>query len=102
VGLGRYGDPLDPGGTVKALKELGRVVAPGGSLYLSLPTGLEKTYFNAHRVVSPQTVIETLADLSLVSLSGVLDDGSYLEKVSASKISKQQYSCGLFHFMRKA
>ena len=32
IGLGRYGDPLDPGGTVKAVKELVRVLAPGGNL----------------------------------------------------------------------
>ena len=39
IGLGRYGDPLDPGGTQKALEELKRVVAPGGDLYISLPIG---------------------------------------------------------------
>lgn len=102
VGLGRYGDPLDPLGSIKALKELSRVVAPNGNLYLSLPIGIEKTYFNAHRVLSAQKVINTLSDLKLVSLSGIMDNGSYLEAVSTAKISKQQYACGLFHFQRKA
>jgi SAM-dependent methyltransferase len=50
IGLGRYGDPLDPDGTVKALTELKRVVQPGGYLYLSLPLDVEnRIYFNAHR-----------------------------------------------------
>ncbi|MEZ4835030.1 MAG: DUF268 domain-containing protein [Caldilineaceae bacterium] len=39
VGLGRYGDPLDPGGTRRACAELQRVVAPGGNLFLSTPVG---------------------------------------------------------------
>jgi len=30
IGLGRYGDPLDPLGTQKAAAELSRVLAPGG------------------------------------------------------------------------
>ena len=50
IGLGRYGDPLDPNGTEKAIAELKRIVAPGGSLYVSLPLDDEnRIYFNAHR-----------------------------------------------------
>jgi SAM-dependent methyltransferase len=50
IGLGRYGDPLDINGTQKALKELQRIVAPKGDLYLSLPIDDDnRTYFNAHR-----------------------------------------------------
>ena len=30
VGLGRYGDPIDPEGCFTAMRELGRVVSPGG------------------------------------------------------------------------
>jgi SAM-dependent methyltransferase len=37
IGLGRYGDPLDPQGTQKAFSELKRVLAKGGDLYLSVP-----------------------------------------------------------------
>ena len=45
IGLGRYGDPIDPLGTMKALKELSRVVAKGGDLYFSLPGGEENRHF---------------------------------------------------------
>jgi hypothetical protein len=37
IGLGRYGDPLDPLGTKKACLELARVLAPSGKLYFALP-----------------------------------------------------------------
>jgi SAM-dependent methyltransferase len=50
IGLGRYGDPLDPYGTEKAVAELQRIVQPGGRLYLSVPLhDTNRTYFNAHR-----------------------------------------------------
>ncbi len=53
IGLGRYGDQLDPDGTEKAIAELKRIVAPGGNLYLSVPVDDEnRTYFNAHRAFS--------------------------------------------------
>jgi SAM-dependent methyltransferase len=50
IGLGRYGDPLDPHGTEKAVKELKRIVQPGGDFYISAPVDDEnRIYFNAHR-----------------------------------------------------
>lgn len=53
IGLGRYGDPLDPNGTEKAIAELKRIVAPGGDLFLSIPLDDDnRTYFNAHRAFS--------------------------------------------------
>jgi SAM-dependent methyltransferase len=53
IGLGRYGDPLDPKGTEKAMAELKRIVAPGGNLFLSIHLdNKNRTYFNAHRAFS--------------------------------------------------
>ena len=61
IGLGRYGDPLDPDGTEKAVRELVRVLAPGGRLYLSLPVARrDKIVFNAHRL----TAIDRVAELT--------------------------------------
>lgn len=59
IGLGRYGDPLDPDGTEKALEELKRIVAPGGDLYISVPIDDEnRTYFNAHRAFAEEYLVE--------------------------------------------
>lgn len=53
IGLGRYGDPLDPDGSEKSIAELSRVLAPGGCLYLSVPVGNQSLVaFNAGRVFS--------------------------------------------------
>lgn len=58
IGLGRYGDPLDPAGTEKAIAELKRVVRVGGHLYVSLPLDdRNRLYFNAHRAFAESYVL---------------------------------------------
>ena len=46
IGLGRYGDPLNPQGTRKACFELQRVLAPGANLYFALPVGKPRVCLN--------------------------------------------------------
>eukprot|EP00754_Rhynchopus_humris_P039963 Rhum_TRINITY_DN23034_c0_g2::Rhum_TRINITY_DN23034_c0_g2_i1::g.176769::m.176769 len=52
-GLGRYGDPLDPDGDVKAMKKTLSQLAPGGILYLTLPVGPDVVVWNLHRRYGP-------------------------------------------------
>ncbi|TAK28797.1 MAG: DUF268 domain-containing protein [Myxococcaceae bacterium] len=101
IGLGRYGDPLDPDGSLKALAELQRVVAQGGDFYLGVPIGRERVCFNAHRVLSPQTVLRALGELSLVEFSAVNDAGDLVRDARPEDFSQADYSCGLFHFTRR-
>ena len=99
-GLGRYGDSVDPDGWRKALLALQRVLRPGGRLYLSVPVGRERLCFNAHRIFSPMRVIETVAELDLVSFAGVDDSGRFLDGVKPERLANQEYACGLFEFTR--
>ncbi len=66
IGLGRYGDDLDPRGSERACRELARVLAPGGRLYLSFPTGAAVTLFNAHRILPVEDVCGWLDGCDLV------------------------------------
>lgn len=100
IGLGRYGDPLDPSGSVRAAHELLRVLAPGGRLYLSLPVGRERVCFNAHRVFSPSTVKAWFQDLALVQFGLVDDDGRFTESSQIESGDALEYGCGLFDFTR--
>ena len=96
IGLGRYGDTIDPLGSRKGAAELQRVLAPGGSLYLSLPVGRERVCFNAHRVHAPLSVLDMFPLLKLVEFSLVDDEGRFLERRPVAEASQQEYACGLF------
>lgn len=100
IGLGRYGDPIDPRGSERALRELRRVLAPTGDLYIGCPIGRERICFNAHRVLGPTRVLETLPDLDLVSFSAVDDQGSFLESAEPEEFAMADYACGLYHLRR--
>lgn len=101
IGLGRYGDPLDPRGSVCAALELQRTVTDGGSLYLSTPVGRERVCFNAHRVFAPQSVLSMFNAMLLVDFSYVDDRGQLHENVAVEAAVAQDYACGLFHFKKK-
>jgi SAM-dependent methyltransferase len=70
IGLGRYGDPLDPSGTRRAAAELQRVLAHGGHLYISVPIHPQpRVYFNAHRVFRHEDVLAMFANLTPVEVT---------------------------------
>jgi SAM-dependent methyltransferase len=100
IGLGRYGDPIDPAGSSRAAKELSRVLAPGGRLYLSTPIGRERVCFNAHRVFAPSTVLEMFGTLSLAQFSWVDDRGDLRLDDAPSEANEADYACGFFEFTK--
>lgn len=100
IGLGRYGDPLDPLGTVKACMELQRVLAPGGNLYFGLPIGKPRVCFNAHRIHSTAQILEYFSGLKLVEFSFVDDTRRFLQNVAPEVANNAKYGCGLFHFTK--
>lgn len=100
IGLGRYGDPLDPDGTRKAAKELQRVVAPGGQLLFSGPVGAPRTCFNAHRIHAPRQVLEMFDELELVEFAGVDDNDRFHPRMQPADLEGAHYACGMFRFTR--
>jgi len=99
-GLGRYGDALDPSAAFRAMGALARVLAPGGTLYFSVPIGRERVEFNAHRVFSPQTVLDAFGALELASFSAVDDAGALHEPARPADYADADYACGLFEFFK--
>jgi SAM-dependent methyltransferase len=103
VGLGRYGGPLDPDGDLKAMRELRRVLAPGGQLLLAVPVGRPVLRFNAHRVYSYQNILDGVGDLVLKEFALVPDDaaqGGLIRRAEPSLVAEQSYGCGCFWFTK--
>lgn len=101
IGLGRYGDALDPLGTKKAASELTRCLAQGGNLFFSLPVGKPRLCFNAHRIHSPRQIIEYFGNLRLVELSGTDDKKQYIENIDIDILENSRYACGMFWFTKE-
>ena len=54
IGLGRYGDSLDPDGPTKAIKSICDLAKENANIYIMVPVGKESIEFNAHRIFNPK------------------------------------------------
>ncbi len=103
IGLSRYGDPLDPNGDLKAISELKRVLAIGGSLLFVVPIGEPKIIFNAHRIYSYNQIISYFHDFKLMEFSLIPDDyliKGIIKNASREMADAQKYGCGCFWFIK--
>jgi SAM-dependent methyltransferase len=100
VGLGRYGDPIDPEGCFQGMRELARVLAPKGKLYFSVPIGRERVEFNAHRIFSPDTIVQHLSSLKLLHFAAIDDEDRLRDPADWKDFRTANLACGLFVFTK--
>ena len=100
IGLGRYGDPIDATGDLKAINELKRVLAPGGSLLFVVPVGKQKIEYNAHRIYSYEMIREYFKELALKEFSLIDDAGYFMVNANSDAVKDQKYACGCFWFVK--
>jgi SAM-dependent methyltransferase len=103
IGLGRYGDPLDPDGDTKAMTELKRVVKPGGTLLFVVPVGKPKVMFNAHRIYGYEEIKKQFDGFTLKNFYLVPDNAIHkgpIDNATAEDVAKQSYGCGCFWFVK--
>ncbi|PIU61386.1 MAG: hypothetical protein COS85_21120 [Armatimonadetes bacterium CG07_land_8_20_14_0_80_59_28] len=94
VGLGRYGDPLDPWGSEKAVEELKRIIQPEGDLYVSVPLDeTNRVYFNAHRAFEEEYVLSLFSPLQI-------EDRRYICGPDFFPSRRPGDAVGCFHFRR--
>jgi SAM-dependent methyltransferase len=103
VGLGRYGDPLDPDGDLKAMRELARVLAPGGNLLFVVPVGQPRVMFNAHRIYGYEQIVEAFNEFTLSEFTLIQQRGPEppIVRATAEQVAAERYGCGCFWFRRQ-
>jgi len=97
IGLGRYGDTLDSFGSEKAIKELKRVLKPGGILLISLPIDDQnKICFNAHRIFTRDYILELFSDMVILEEKYI-----YGSKMYDSYDRRKGFGTGLYVFQKE-
>ena len=100
-GLGRYGDPLDPDGHLRGFESLGLVLEPGGTLYISMPTGVPCVSFNAERVFAVGDVLRWSDDYSLVRFDFVDDSGRLHTEARLEAAAGLKRGVGIYTLRKK-
>jgi hypothetical protein len=101
-GLGRYGDPIDPMGHIKGIKNMTKMLKNGGLLYLSFPIGHDAgVHFNAHRVFDPVEPMRWNAgQFDLMRFDYVDDSGDLHLLGDPESINSLNYGCGIYTFQK--
>lgn len=105
-GLGRYGDPIDVNGHLKAINNIHKILKPSGIFYFSVPIGKQRIEFNAHRVFSIEYLLQILNKKFIInSFSYVDDKGDLFENIELTKESitanlNCNYGCGIFELTK--
>lgn len=101
-GLGRYSDPVDPNGHVRGFHSISKLLKPGGKLYISVPVGVPKVAFNAHRVLSPWDLLHFAdGDFDLERFDYVDDNGDLICDANVIDAENLRYGCGIYTFVKK-
>ena len=106
-GLGRYGDPVDPGGADRGFANMASLLKERGVFYLSVPIGIERVEFNANRVFDPRHIIKLASQNSLQPFAlTVISGGGRVERVQLNEaclvdLANQHYALGVFSFVKK-
>ncbi len=63
IGLGRYGDPVDPDAWKRIMHTIERILKKGGKAYITITVGKERLHFNGGRTMSPCTIVDSVPNL---------------------------------------
>jgi Caenorhabditis protein of unknown function, DUF268 len=106
-GLGRYGDKVDYEGHLLGWENIYKMLKIGGKFYFSVPIGVQRIEFNAHRVFSLEYIVNNMIgsryridSFSYVDDKGDLFRDAALDEGSAKKSFSLNYGCGIFELSK--
>jgi hypothetical protein len=105
-GLGRYGDPIDIDGHIKAINNIHTMLKSGGKFYFSVPIGKQRIEFNSHRVFNLRYLISLFSEKFFIdNFNYVNDDGDLFvnAKLTIDSIRDNfncKYGCGIFELTK--
>lgn len=109
-GLGRYGDPVCYDGYIAGFKNIAALLKQGGKLYFSVPMGVQRIEFHAHRIFSLPYLLQMVEEFYTVdSFSYVNDKNEFFPEVDLSSVSAKDksdsfgcsFGCAVFVLTKK-
>jgi SAM-dependent methyltransferase len=106
-GLGRYGDPVDYNGHLKAIRNITKILQNNGTFYFSVPMGAQRIEFNAHRIFCVKYLLSLFEkDYRLVSFSYVDDNGDFHECADLTDTAVNEnfgctFGCAIIEWRKK-
>ena len=101
IGLGRYGDEIDPLGDICAIRELTRALKPRDRLLFVVPIGKPRVCFNAHRIYDPIDILKYFDEFRLEEFAVVTDNGNFIRHSKPDDYQNQKYACGMYHLVKR-
>ncbi len=100
IGLGRYGDTIDPEGHKSAIKKICNLIKVKGLIYIMVPVGKPGVEFNSHRVFYPTEIIDYFNDYNckLINFHLVDDDGDLHLNFDINLANKYNFGGGIYVF----
>lgn len=102
IGLGRYGDKVNPDGYLNAINNICNFCDKNGNIYIMVPVGRKKVAFNSHRVFDPKEIIEIFEknDCELNKFSLVDDFGDLQIDCQIKDSINLNFGGGIFEFKK--
>ncbi len=105
-GLGRYGDHIDYNGHIKGLNNIYKLLKQNGKFYFSVPIGVQRIEFDAHRVFSISYLLNYFENkFKLDSFAYIDDENKLFMGVELNDENIQNnfgcnYGCGIFELTK--
>ncbi|MDC3396800.1 DUF268 domain-containing protein [Candidatus Pelagibacter sp.] len=103
VGLGRYGDKIDPEGYKKAIKSISNLSKNDCYVYILTPVGNEGVEFNAHWIFNPSKIIDEfkIHNFNLEAFHLINDEGDLELNAKLDNTKNLNFGGGYFIFKKK-
>ena len=101
VGLGRYGDEINPNSYKQFYKKIIEILNQNGRLYISCPISKEnKVYFNSQRTFDPNHILQLDKSLKLIEFSLINNHYKIFNDIDINKSYNyiDNNSCGIYIF----
>jgi SAM-dependent methyltransferase len=92
LGLGWYGDPQDDSSDHRAMREIYRLLKPGGRLLMTVPFG-QRVQTPLHRIYDNQSLRALLHGFTIerIEYAVKVDDKTWISRIAEEKASQQKH-----------